>query len=165
MRLAAVAASNRRTTVFRVTDSGRLVHRWIDEGQSRWAEWSPAPLEVQAQGVAAISGWPEQIEVFALDVDGGVWNRWWWADRSWTPAGFNWLGRPFPEERAIAVSALSAGDGHFNVFVESQSGEMAVLPHLPGEGGATWRRCEHPSALGDGWWPAWDPDSVGAFRV
>jgi hypothetical protein len=166
MTIAVVAASDRRTEVYRLTSYGRLEHRWLDTSRPEhgWTEWQRAPFEGTAVAVAAISGWDEQVEIFVLDAEGQVWNRWWWHDRGWQPkGGFNPLGAPFPF-RARALSALSAGNGHFNVFVESADGELAVLPHVNGADGYYWRRSCGPDALNDGWWPTFAPSSKDAFR-
>ena len=163
MKLAADAASDLRTEIYRVTDSGFLECRSLVG--ARWSPWSRAPFERKAAGVAALSGWPEQIEVFVLDCRGGVWNRWWWHERGWTPEqGFNPLGQPFSRGTVRGFSAINAGDGHFNVFVELDDGRNAMLPHVAGPDGPYWKRCMEPIALGDGWWPAYSPVPSGVYR-
>jgi hypothetical protein len=163
VKLAAVAAANRRTEIYRVTDSGLLECRSLVGVE--WSPWSRAPFEHEAVGVAALSGWPEQIEVFVLDCRGGVWNRWWWHERGWLPEqGFNPLGRPFSRGTARGFSAINSGDGHFNVFVELDDGRSAMLPHVAGPDGPYWRRCKEPGALGDGWWPAYSRGPIGVYR-
>lgn len=168
MRLSAVAASDRRTEVYRITDGGDLQCRSLESAKSEegWSAWERAPFEPEAVGVAAISGWPEQIEVFVIDRAGVVWNRWWWSGRGWAPQdGFNSLGTPFANEDIRGFSALGAGAGHFNVFVEARDGRVAVLPHVDSAQGPVWRRCEGPDALSDGWWPAFGPASSEVYRV
>jgi hypothetical protein len=164
--ISAVAASDRRVEVFRVTGDGRLEHRWLDltAVDPVWSRWQAAPLETAAVAVAAISGWDEQIEIFVLDHAGHVWNWWWWQSRGWTPSsGLNPLGAPFgPGSRGL--SAFSAGHGHFNVFVEGPRGDLAVLPHVLGPDGPFWRRCSGPRSLGDGWWPAFGQPQ-GIYRT
>jgi hypothetical protein len=88
MKLVATAASDRRTELFRVTESGQLEHRWLSAGprQANWSAWSVAPFDGQVVDIAVISGWPEHIEIFVLDDAGGVWNRWWWEHKGWEPA-------------------------------------------------------------------------------
>jgi hypothetical protein len=163
MKLAAVAASDKRTEVYRVSAGGVLESRLL--AGSKWSAWSRAPFEDEAVGVAALSGWPEQIEVFVLDRRGRVWNRWWWHERGWLPEqSFSPLGQPFPSGTVRGFSAISAGEGHFNVFVELEDGRSAVLPHVEGPDGPHWRRCEGPDALGDGWWPAYDVLPSGVYR-
>lgn len=166
MKLSTVAASDRRTEAWRVTEDGQLKRRWLDAGAAEWSPWRHVPFAPRALGVAAISGWPEQIEVFVVDASGAVWNRWWWLDRGWLPrdGAFNPLGRPFAEVGVRGFSALSAGAGHFDVFVEAADDRTAVLPHVEGPDGPHWRRCEGAEALGDGWWPAYAPASRGAYR-
>jgi hypothetical protein len=167
MTISAVAASDRRTEVFRIDAVGNLEHRWLDttNPEAEWTTWCRAPFEPTALAVAAISGWDEQIEVFVLDSSGTVWNRWWWYDRGWTPADrFNPLGAPFGASESHALSALSAGDGHFNVFVEAVDGRLAVLPHVNGPEGPFWHRCDSPEILGDGWWPAFTSASTRTYR-
>lgn len=167
MTLVAVAASDRRTELFRVTASGELEHRWLGAkpGEARWSPWSIAPFVGKVIDVAAISGWPEQIEVFVLDGSGGVWNRWWWEHKGWEPADrFDFRGRPFRDDPVRGIAALSAGGGHFNVFVEAQDGRTAMLPHLVREG-EKWQLCDSSVALGDGWWPAFEADLRGLYRV
>jgi hypothetical protein len=166
MTISAVAASDRRVEVFRITSNGRLLQRWLDlaAAGTGWSGWHTAPIEAAAVAVAAISGWDEQIEVFVLDNLGRVWNRWWWQCRGWTPTdGFNLLGAPFGP-RSRDLSAFSAGHGHFNVFVEAPDGELAVLPHVNGPNGPFWQRCTGPRSLGDGWWPAFSPPD-GVYRM
>lgn len=167
MKLVAIAASDRRTELFRVTDSGQLEHRWLiaDSGGAEWSAWSFAPFDGQVVDVAAISGWSEQIEVFVLDDVGGVWNRWWWEHKGWEPTdGFDFRGRPFQGQPVRGIAALSAGGGHFNVFVEAQDGRVAMLPHLA-RAGKTWLLCDSDDALGDGWWPAFEGDPERLYRV
>jgi hypothetical protein len=168
MAMSAIAASDRRTEVFRVTSTGAVEHRWLDTAapSPEWSAWCRAPFEPAAVAVSAISGWDEQIEVFVLDDLGRVWNRWWWHDRGWTPTHeFNPLGTPFgPAIRPRALSALSAGGGHFNVFVQAPDGRLAMLPHVLGPEGPHWHHCGDPEALDDGWWPAFSPVSIGMYR-
>lgn len=167
MSVGASAASHRRTEVYRVTAAGSLEHRWLDTSRpgTTWTDWQRAPFAHAAVAVAAISGWDEQIEVFVVDRSCRVWNRWWWYERGWEPADrFNPLGAPFGQIQPRALSALSAGGGHFNVFVEGPDGQMAMLPHVNGPGGPFWRRCEGPEALGDGWWPAFGALPEGVYR-
>lgn len=158
MRIIAVAASTVRTMVLRVSASGRLEQRWLpfDDANPAWSDWTEAPFGGEVIDAAAISGWPQQIEIFVLDSHGGVWNRWWWPDKGWKPeSGFSYRGRPFGQP-ASAITALNAGNGHFNVFVESHDGRIATLPHV-NTYDSKWRPC--PSAtngLHDGWWPAFD---------
>ncbi|MCX2950179.1 hypothetical protein [Lentzea sp. NEAU-D7] len=167
MKISAVAASDLRTEVFQVNSAGDLEHRWLDTTRpaAEWTAWRRAPFEPVAVAVAAISGWAEQIEVFVLDTSGTVWNRWWWHDRGWTPVDrFNPLGAPFGRSGSRDLSALSAGNGHFNVFVGAEDGRLAVLPHINGPQGPYWHRCDTAERLGDGWWPAFSPASTGAYR-
>ena len=125
-----------------------------------------APFAPVAVAVAAISGWDEQIEVFVADRLGRV------EPVVVVPARLG-ARRPVQPARCAVRSnaaaeflvgvAHSAGDGHFNVFVEGLDGQLAVLPHVIGPEGPFWRRCEGREALGDGWWPAFDdslPHSV-----
>lgn len=168
MLVSAVAAAFHRTVVFRITDDGGLEQRWVEPGcvGDGWSAWERAPFDRRAIGVAAISGWDEQIEVFLVDSSGHVWNRWWWRDRGWTPPdAFNPLGAPFVGSESRGLAALSAGGGHFNVFLEAVDGRWAVLPHLPGPRGASWLRCDRPDALGDGWWPAFGPAAPMIYRT
>lgn len=167
MTLIAVAASDRRTELFRLSPAGAIEHRWLvgGSGQARWSPWSFAPFTGTAIGLAAISGWSEQVEVFVLDDTGGVWNRWWWEDRGWEPAdGFEFHGRPFGDEPVRSIAALSAGGGHFDVFVEALDGRIAVLPHLD-RPGPRWLLCTTDAALGDGWWPAFGDGLEQLYRV
>ena len=133
MLIACVAAGANRTAVFRVTNDGSLEHRWIDAARTpQWCPWQRAPFDGDAAGVAAISGWDEQIEVFVLDRGGCVWNRWWWVDRGWIPSdGFNRLGTPFPGRPTRGLSALSAGSGHFDVMVEAADGSVRSVTTYP----------------------------------
>jgi hypothetical protein len=163
VKLATVAATNRRTEIYRVTDGGSLECRSFVA--AKWSPWSRTPFEHWAIGVATLSGWPDQIEIFVLDRRGGVWNRWWRHGKEWLPKrGFNPLGRPFRQGKARGFSAVSAGDGHFNVFVEQEDGRTAVLPHVAGPDGPHWWRCDGPEALGDGWWSAFGPLPSGIYR-
>ncbi len=166
VKLVAVAASDVRSEIFRLTPAGELEQRWLSgkRGERRWSSWSVAPFAGNIVDVAAISGWPSHIEVFVLDDVGGVWNRWWWEDRGWQPeGGFEFHGRPFGEISAQAIAALSGGDGHFNVFVEAFDGQLAMLPHLPRDVD-NWQLCESDGALADGWWPAFAPPSDRVYR-
>lgn len=156
-RILAVAASNVRTVVLRVTDAGHLEHRWLPahDGDPGWSPWMRAPFDGQVSDAAALSGWPRQIEIFVLDADGGVWNRWWWDNRGWEPShDFSYRGRPFAGP-AAGIAALSAGGGHFNVFVTSHDGRVAMLPHV-NSFDQKWRPCPGDTDLQDGWWPAFD---------
>lgn len=143
--------------LLKVTASGRLEHRWLpaEQGAAGWSAWTPAPFDGRILDVVAISGWPQQIEIFVLDAEGSVWNRWWWKDRDWEPkTGFSYRGRPFGGP-AAGIAALSAGEGHFNVFVASLDGRIATLPHVQTYE-TKWRPCPQRHDLHDGWWPAFD---------
>ncbi len=166
MTIAAVVASDVRLEVYRVTAGGGVEHRWLDASADvgTWTEWQRSPFDRVAQAVSAISGWGKQIEVFVLDIEGEVWNRWWWKDRGWLPvAGYNRLGRPFVGD-AHQISAVNTGSGHFNLFVEAVDGRLAMLPHVNGPDGPYWRRCPYLDALNDGWWPAFSPISNETYR-
>ncbi|QKV80635.1 hypothetical protein [Amycolatopsis sp. Hca4] len=166
MTMVAVAASDLHWEVHRVTADGAVEHRWLDTatGASEWTGWRRSPFHGTAAALSALSGWDRQLEVFVLDVEGRVWNRWWWQDRGWSPVGgYNGLGRPF-SDGARHISAVNAGQGHFTVFVEAADGKIAMLPHVVGPGGPHWRRCPHADSLGDGWWPAFAPGSGAAYR-
>lgn len=167
MTVSAAAASSRRTEVYRVMAPGLLEHRWLDTSDAGavWTDWVRAPFPPTAVVVAAISGWDEQLEVFVVDRSGQVWNRRWWHGRGWEPADrFNPLGAPFGTVHPRSLAALSAGGGHFNVFVEDRDGRLAMLPHVNGSDGPHWRRCGGPEALRDGWWPAFHVVSSGGYR-
>jgi hypothetical protein len=164
--ICAIAASDRRTHVFRISTDRTLEHRWLDTAnpEAQWTSWQRDPFRHPVAGVTAISGWEEQIEVFLLDSSGRVWNRWWWQQRGWAPrAAFNPLGTPFAGCEATSITALNAGRGHFNVFVEAANGQIAMLPHVTGPDGHFWLRCTGPEALDDGWWPAFESTSHGAY--
>lgn len=157
IRIVATAASAARTMLLRIDDTGRLEQRWLpaSDDDGGWTPWMIAPIDAPVADVAVISGWSRQIEIFVLDSDGGVWNRWWWEDRDWEPRdGFSYRGRPFGGP-AAGIAALSAGDGHFNVFVAALDGRIATLPHVD-TFEVKWRSCPHGRGLNDGWWPAFD---------
>jgi hypothetical protein len=163
--MAAVAASTLRTDVVRISTGGAIEQRTLEKNAADWTPWRSAGFGGRAIALSALSGSPGQVEIFALDDVGGVWNRWWRSEPGWLPAGgFNPLGRPFTHG-AVDIAAFSAGAGYFACFVEHRDGQMALLPHQPGRDGvATWRRCMRPDALGDGWWPAFVNDSAATYR-
>jgi hypothetical protein len=164
MSFAAVSAGPHRTELYRIRD-GRVESRTIEASDARWSDWTATPFDGRAIGVAAISGWPEQIEVFVLDDTGAVFNRWWWTGKGWLPSdGFSPLGRPFDQAAAPQLAVFNAGGGHFNLFV-STGETIAMLPHLFTPDGLTWQRCKGPESLGDGWWPAFGPSPRDVYRL
>ena len=112
---------------FRITDRGRVQHRWFpdDEGNVAWSDWADFGFDQAAQDVATASGWPSHLEVFILARDGQVWHRWWWAGEGWDP-GFHELGRPYRDGTAgaQAIAAASLRHGHLDVQVRASDGSV-----------------------------------------
>lgn len=146
--MASAAVEQHHEEVWRVTERQRIEHRWHSDGS--WSDWYNFEFERPALDVAAVSGWPDHIEVYVLDTTGRVWHRWWWKNSLWDPA-FHDLGQPFGGDAPRGISATSAHPGHMDVFVEAADGRVANLWYVDGGGG--WNHCEDEWALTDGWWP------------
>jgi hypothetical protein len=142
--LAIGSVSDYHMETFRVTDRGRVEHRWFpeDSGNGRWSEWEDFWFEHGARDVAVTSARPHHLEGFILANDGMVWHRWWWGDAGWNREGFETLGRPFPNHaHAIACTSLRAG--HIEVQVRAEYPAIRNLWYDDG-----WRFADDQR----GWW-------------
>jgi hypothetical protein len=139
--------------LFRVTPEGRIEHRWFPRTEDRddpyWSGWVDFPFRGRAVDVAAVSAWPEHLEVFVLDAEGKVWNRFWWLEGRWNPDSFRYLGKPFASAQATAIAAASWAVGHMDVQVEAVDRRVRNIWY----DGNRWRyRNEETSE----WWEAWE---------
>jgi hypothetical protein len=136
---AIVRPKTKEIDVFAVGDDNRVWWTWF---QGRvWASWQPLPGEArfdpQTQAVAAVARSEFDMDLFAIDLNGGVKSsRWQWVKDRW--AWTTWSDMPvaphaFPKTQQ--VSAVARNDHTLDVF--------AI-----GLDGAVWR-----TTLGDG--PPW----------
>ncbi len=126
--------------LFRVTDEGRVEHRWHPGENDEWTAWADFEFHHTARDVAAVSAGSEHLEVFVLAADGGVWHRVWWLEHGW--GAFDYLGLPFQEKEAKTIVAASLEDRHLDVQVQAVDGALrnnwyngsqwAILKDKPG---------------------------------
>lgn len=157
VRLIAVAASTVRTMVLRITASGTLEHRWVptDDTTPGWSDWTEAPFDGRIVDAAAISGWPQQIEISSLmlraasGTDGG----------GPTEAGSLRRGSPTAASRSQRPPPLSLRSAPVMATSTSSSRPTTArspLPHV-NTFDTKWRQCPlHVNEMADGWWPAFD---------
>jgi len=122
------------------------------EGRSRndngWSDWSQiGVLEAEGIGLAASSIGSDHAEVFVLLSSGEVVHTWWHQDGGWQN-GFGSIGTPFGDKEANWIAAGSTEDGHQEIFVGANDGDIANLWYLR----KRWRRSVDPATtFDDGW--------------
>lgn len=120
--LAFAGVRDHHIELFRVTEDGRVEHRWHPDEDDAWSAWHDFGFRHTARDVAAASAWSGHLEVFILATDGTVWHRIWWEDKEWNE--FDFLGRPFQTRSARAIAAASKRDGHLDVQVVAVDGTL-----------------------------------------